>query len=303
MNYKIILIATMLLSNLNAIAQSNSGFNLNEYGNIVNDIDYTEVATDKKVKDPRNKYIIYKIVEKNARFKGGISAMNKYILTNLEYPVEFIKSDYEKITVQVLVVINEKGQVELVDLKSGFKPSCDAIAKRIVENMPAWIPASQHGIKVKQGVIIDIVFDRKNSAGKVVDYHINKFGKIYDKNYCPAVVEYPKEKHIQDEIFEYVELEPTFIGGEDAKFAFISKNLKYPQQAANNGIEGNVYVEFVIRKDSRITNAKIIRGLGLDCDEEALRVVNLMSSLWNPGKQHGKAVDVKYTIPISFHLE
>jgi predicted nuclease of restriction endonuclease-like (RecB) superfamily len=76
-------------------------FSLNEYGNIVSEIDYTEVATDKKVKDPQNKYTIYKVVEKNASFKGGIAKMNKYILENLEYPEEFMQSDYQKVTVEV----------------------------------------------------------------------------------------------------------------------------------------------------------------------------------------------------------
>jgi protein TonB len=159
--------------------------------------------------------------------------------------------------------------------------------------MPAWIPATQHGIQVNQGVIIDIIFDKKNSKRKETKSYSN----------YPAVVEPPKPTdNINDIIFDYVEQNPIFIGGEDSLTIFIAKNLKYPQQAKENGMEGRVYVGFIIRIDGSITDTKIARGIGYGCDEEAIRLIKLMSTHWLPGKQNGKLVNTKYIQPITFQI-
>ena len=83
---------------------------------------------------------------------------------------------------------------------------------------------------------------------------------------------------------------------------FLGKNIKYPPQAMENEIQGRVIVTFVIMKDGSITNAEVVRGVDPLLDKEALRVVNLMPK-WKPGKQRGKAVNVKYTIPVTFRLQ
>ncbi len=87
--------------------------------------------------------------------------------------------------------------------------------------------------------------------------------------------------------------------------AFLSKNVKYPAMARENGIDGTVYVGFIVRKDGSISNVSIKRGLnngGGGCDAEALRVVKKMPD-WNPGMQDGEPVNVAYTLPIRFKLE
>jgi periplasmic protein TonB len=104
------------------------------------------------------------------------------------------------------------------------------------------------------------------------------------------------------EIFMVVEQMPEFPGGQEKLHAFLTENIKYPESAKESGIQGTVYVTFIVRKDGRISNAKILRGIGADCDEEALRVVNKMPS-WKPAKQRGKNVDVQFNLPIGFKLE
>ena len=98
-----------------------------------------------------------------------------------------------------------------------------------------------------------------------------------------------------------VETTPAFRGGQQKLFEFLGNNLVYPKEAKEAGIEGVVFVEFYIEKDGTVCDAKVLRGIGYGCDEEALRVIGLMPK-WSPGKQRGKAVRVRYTLPINFKL-
>ena len=106
---------------------------------------------------------------------------------------------------------------------------------------------------------------------------------------------------INDEIFTVVEKMPQYPGGQDKLYKFISKNVIYPETARENGIDGIVYVQFVVEKDGSVSNIKVIRGIGGGCDEEAVRVTKLIRN-WNPGTQRGKAVRTKMVLPFSFKL-
>ena len=101
--------------------------------------------------------------------------------------------------------------------------------------------------------------------------------------------------------FIIVEQYPEYIGGDEARLNFLRNNIKYPQAAREIAIQGTVYVNFVVEKDGSITQIKIIRGIGGGCDEEAVRVVQMMPK-WKPGKQRGKEVRVAYDMPIKFTL-
>ncbi len=108
----------------------------------------------------------------------------------------------------------------------------------------------------------------------------------------------PKE----EETLLFAEQQPEFFGGREAFGNFLQKNLKYPRAAAQAGVQGRVFVEFTVGTDGKIERAKTIKGIGFGCDEEALRVVNLMPN-WMPGKQSGRPVRVRFTLPIAFQLE
>ena len=110
------------------------------------------------------------------------------------------------------------------------------------------------------------------------------------------------EEVVEQELFGMIpETMPSFRGGEQKLFEFIGKNVVYPQEAIDAGIEGKVFVEFYIERDGTVCDAKVLRGIGYGCDEEALRVIGLMPK-WSPGKQRGKAVRVRYTLPVNFKL-
>ncbi|TRZ76129.1 MAG: energy transducer TonB [Bacteroidetes bacterium] len=94
---------------------------------------------------------------------------------------------------------------------------------------------------------------------------------------------------------------PSFPGGDEALFAFLRKNLKYPQEARELEMTGIVYVSFVVEKDGSITEVTLVRGVGNICDEEAMRVIKSMPD-WTPGKQNNIPVRVRYNLPIKFIL-
>lgn len=110
---------------------------------------------------------------------------------------------------------------------------------------------------------------------------------------------YGEEDTGEAEIFQVVEDMPTFPHGSVQKW--IAQNVKYPVIARENGIQGKVYVQFVIEKDGSITDVKVVRGVDSSLDKEAVRVVSMMPK-WKPGRQRNKPVRVSYTLPINFQL-
>lgn len=120
------------------------------------------------------------------------------------------------------------------------------------------------------------------------------------EEYEPAPME--EEEKEEDKVFVVVEDQPEFPGGEKARMRYLRNSIEYPQLARESGIEGTVYVTFVVEKDGSITNVKVLRGIGGGCDKEAIRVVKEMPK-WEPGKQRGKAVRVQFNMPIRFTLQ
>ncbi len=104
-----------------------------------------------------------------------------------------------------------------------------------------------------------------------------------------------------DYIYNVVEIDPEFPGGIDAMYRFVKDNIKYPQAALDNNIQGRVYVTFVVEEDGSISNLRLARDIGGGCGNEAIRVVKMMPK-WTPGKQGGKPVRVQYNLPVGFTL-
>lgn len=98
-----------------------------------------------------------------------------------------------------------------------------------------------------------------------------------------------------------VEEMPEFPGGMPALSAYVGQHLSYPREAKKKHIEGLVLVQFIVEQDGSTSNARVLRGIGGGCDEEALRVVQQMPA-WKPGQQGGKAVRVRFSLPIRFKL-
>jgi protein TonB len=126
-----------------------------------------------------------------------------------------------------------------------------------------------------------------------------------------AMLEEVSEAPVQQEVIEVeeskpvftiVEEMPSFPGGDDARNKFIYENVQYPANALENGIQGTVFVSFVVDSKGNVTDVKVLRGIGGGCDEEAIRVIKLMPQ-WHPGKQNGKQVRVLFNMPIYFKIQ
>ena len=110
-----------------------------------------------------------------------------------------------------------------------------------------------------------------------------------------------EEKKETNEVFKVVEQQPQFPGGIEALYKFLNDHIRYPEQAAQNNIQGRVTVQFVVERDGSIGEVKVVRGRDPDLDKEAVRVVKSLPN-FIPGKNNGQAVRVWYTLPINFRL-
>ena len=117
-----------------------------------------------------------------------------------------------------------------------------------------------------------------------------------------VIVDDEEELEGEATIFVVVENDPEFPGGIDALNAFLKENIRYPQAARKERIEGKVYVTFTVERDGSIANPRLLRDIGGGCGKEAIRVVKSMPK-WTPGKQRGKAVRVQFNLPVEFNLK
>ena len=132
-----------------------------------------------------------------------------------------------------------------------------------------------------------------------VDIDVNADMNTQVEQYTPPV----EEEDVQEQpIFTVVEQKPSFPGGEAALMRFLGTHIQYPALAKESGIQGRVFINFVVEPDGSIDHVKVLRGIGGGCDEEAIRVVKSMPK-WIPGKQRGKPVRVSFNLPIKFTLE
>lgn len=139
----------------------------------------------------------------------------------------------------------------------------------------------------------------KDEIKVVLDIEVTDQTKV-EQIVIQAQVPEPEQEE-SDRIFTIVEETASPKGGLAAFYQYVKENINYPPQAKRMGIQGRVFVEFVIAKDGSLTDVHIVKGIGAGCDEEAVRIVQAAPP-WNPGKQRGKPVKQRYTLPIIFKM-
>jgi protein TonB len=132
-----------------------------------------------------------------------------------------------------------------------------------------------------------------------LDIEMTEDTRIEEVIYDDTEDQIPEEK--ADEIFTIVEEHPAPSGGMEAFYQFVAENMQYPAQARRMGIEGRVFVQFVVEKDGSLSDIQTVKGIGGGCDEEAERVISAAPH-WKPGKQRGRPVRVRMILPIVFKL-
>lgn len=151
---------------------------------------------------------------------------------------------------------------------------------------------------VQEVEVLNVVEDDVETESIEINTEENK-----EEVVIAAPIEVPEEEEEEEVIFVVVESMPEFPGGQQALFKYLSDNVKYPVIAQENGIQGRVICQFVVNRDGSIVDVNVVRSGGdPSLDKEAVRVIKSMPK-WKPGKQRGKAVRVKYTVPVNFRLQ
>lgn len=148
--------------------------------------------------------------------------------------------------------------------------------------------------------VIKVVEDNVN-----IDDNTDIFDTEFSEDKAVTIMAFKDEEEEEEEYTPFVIVEdmPSFQGGDINNFrVWVQQNLKYPDVAAENGIQGRVIINFVVEPSGKVTNVKVVRGVDPSLDKEAIRVVS-SSPTWKPGMQRGKAVRVQFTIPIIFVLQ
>ena len=230
------------------------------------------VASDGQVHDK---------VEQPPRFPGGYEALERWKEQHIVYPEEAIERGAQGQVVVRFVILNT-GEVADAEILRSIDPALDKEALRLVSSMPKWTPGMQDGNAVSVRWDEPVTFTLP-TAEEIAEMERKK-----------------KEK--EQQVFDMVEQMPKFPGGQSALMQWLSTNMKYPKIAAENGIEGRVYVLFIVRSTGEITDIKVARSVDPLLDQEAIRVIGSMPK-WIPGKQGGEAVNVRYTMPLTFRLQ
>ncbi|MBE3086707.1 MAG: TonB family protein [Bacteroidetes bacterium] len=232
-----------------------------------------EVVTDESDQEP------FVVVEEMPQFPGGDTELLKYIAENTKYP-ETAKKNNIQGRVIIRFCITAKGNVNLVTVIKGVDSELDAEAIRVVSTLPAFKPGRQGGKDVPVWYMVPITFT------------LNGDGPQRPSRY---------EVIGNDTVYSYTKEMPQFPGGNDVFQKFKTENVKYPPEVKNLGIEGVVFIRFIIEKNGSVSNAKIMQGASPSLDAEAIRVTKLMPA-WQPGKENGKPVKFMFMTNFDFLL-
>ena len=192
-----------------------------------------------------------------------------------------------KVEKKAPVKVEEQKVVEKVKSSVKFTPP---VIKKDSEVKPEEELKSQEDLNKTKTAIGSFDVKGNDEAG----------GEVLKAKEVIAQPEPPKEE--ETKVFDVVEVMPSFPGGQAALFEWLSKNIKYPVVAEENGVQGRVIVTFVVERNGSITDVQVVKSVDPSLDKEAVRVVKAMPH-WIPGKQNGSAVRVNFTVPVTFRLQ
>lgn len=236
--------------------------------------------------------------------KVGVTPLRNFSAAYGKHTIKLSKTDYfdnvfpcdlnkDKVDIRQNLIIR-KSKLNIATTPSGADVYLDGVKAGKTPMSGYEVPYGKHKIRVSKSGYDDI--EETFTFGKAgVDIK-----KVMPKSVENIVVE---EKAEEEEIFEFVQENPEFPGGTAALTKYLVDNIKYPRISRDNGSQGRVFLRFIVNKDGSVTNVEVLKSSGdAYLDREAVRVVKSMPK-WKPGRQRGKAVNVKYTLPVSFKLQ
>lgn len=234
----------------------------------------------------------------------GLAAALLYLGLQLQKMAEANKKVENTQAVELAKLNTEKKEAK-VEKKEIIKQEPEKVVEQVKSSVKFTAPIIKNDSEVKEEdeIKLDEVQKSDKAVGAfTVEGNDEVGGAVLKAKEDIAAPEPPKHVVEETKIFTVVEQMPMYPGGNAALMGYLRDNIKYPTVAAENGVQGRVVVGFVVERDGSITDVNILRGVDPSLDREAMRVVKSMPR-WNPGKQNGSAVRVKYQVPVSFRLE
>lgn len=234
----------------------------------------------------------------------GLAAALLYLGLQLQKMAEANKKVENTQAVELAKLNTEKKEAK-VEKKEIIKQEPEKVVEQVKSSVKFTAPIIKKDSEVKEEdeIKLDEVQKSDKAVGAfTVEGNDEVGGAVLKAKEDIAAPEPPKHVVEETKIFTVVEQMPMYPGGDAALMGYLRDNIKYPTVAAENGVQGRVVVGFVVERDGSITDVNILRGVDPSLDREAMRVVKSMPR-WNPGKQNGSAVRVKYQFPVSFRLQ
>lgn len=233
-----------------------------------------------------------------------IFGYSKYADYQAEKAALEAKEKAEKMSQAILEQVEETPEEEEIEEQKFEQPEV-VVPEEVLATVQVTQIAIVDADKVKNEVMDMETQKEDNTARGVVNQEgsddADKFKAVQEQ----VVVKEPEpevKKHVEEQIFVAVEQPAEFPGGQAALMRWLSNNMRYPEAAQQNDIQGRVIVKFVVEKDGSIGNVQIAKGVDKDLDREALRVVKKMPK-WQPGKNNGQAVRSYFNLPVTFRLQ
>ena len=234
----------------------------------------------------------------------GLAAALLYLGLQLQKMAEANKKVENTQAVELAKLNTEKKEAK-VEKKEIIKTEPEKVVEQVKSSVKFTAPIIKKDSEVKEEdeIKLDEVQKSDKAVGAfTVEGNDEVGGAVLKAKEDIAAPEPPKHVVEETKLFTVVEQMPMYPGGDAALMGYLRDNIKYPTVAAENGVQGRVVVGFVVERDGSITDVNILRGVDPSLDREAMRVVKSMPR-WNPGKQNGSAVRVKYQVPVSFRLQ
>lgn len=234
----------------------------------------------------------------------GLAAALLYLGLQLQKMAEANKKVENTQAVELTKLNTEKKEAK-VEKKEIIKQEPEKVVEQVKSSVKFTAPIIKKDSEVKEEdeIKLDEVQKSDKAVGAfTVEGNDEVGGAVLKAKEDIAAPEPPKHVVEETKIFTVVEQMPMYPGGDAALMGYLRDNIHYPTIAAENGVQGRVVVGFVVERDGSITDVNILRGVDPSLDREAMRVVKSMPR-WNPGKQNGSAVRVKYQVPVSFRLQ
>jgi len=235
----------------------------------------------------------YVFVDEQAKFMGGtLETFRDWVQENVRYPEDAIKNGITgKVT--VMFAVNSKGEIGNIKILRGVHKTLDEETIRVLESSPEWVPAKAKGIDVKQQFVMPVVFALGDSDSKESALPPPPPPPSTEESLAAA-----KEGKVI-----FADVNARFQGGSLETFReWVQRNIEYPEEAVKKGIFGRVTVQFTVTTAGKVEDVKILRGVELMLDKEAVRVIN-SSPAWIPGENDGAPINQQFVMPVIFQLQ